>query len=511
MSKAYLNHIMWVPREIILSILERLEKVDLKSSRLVSQLWCACASVHLFEEIYVSSAKDDLEAFEAISQNPLLSNCVRHLRYDATRFIDYLSQKQYLRQLYNQRPLVFDKKTSPAWTTPEPAVNAWVNQVILGDLRSHELMENFRHNQLIKCGHQLYTKHARYQRLMLKSGQFEERLISGLAKLKSLRSVTLEGSWALIRRFEERRTGSYLARHWPRFYCTPQDWCWGAGVPVDKALDGTESYRLLTRALVKASIHLASFAVDSREFMPPGLPPPLFDVGGHNTRLKKRRLNIDVNAFSGLKRFIFRLASYGEEPDEDEATSELFKPTGLPILLRSMETLEHLKLELSNDLCQPPIMYTTNEVLPNGKIWTTLKSLVLVNLSATATQLLDVILHRMPRLHHFGLGGINLHEGSWEGFFEALAQSQHLSSLEFEFDTYLFHHNGADFCADDDETRLSVQEGLEKYVVHGGRNPCLPVDWPDSAAHGYLEEFHPAMQRFVELYSTSKSSSPPRW
>ena len=502
---------MQVPREIILSVFERLEKFDLKSSRLVSQLWCACASVYLFEEIYVSSAKDDLEAFEAIWQNPILSSCVRHLRYDATRFVDGLSQQQYLCELYGQRPMLIDRKTSPDWATPEPAVNAWVNQVILGDLGLHEVMEEFRHSQLIERGHQLYAKHARYQRLILKSGRFEERLISGLGKLKSLRSVTLEGSWALIRTFDERLTGSYLARHWPRFYCMPQDWCWGASVPADKALDGTDSYRLITRALVKASIHLSSFAVDSRDFMPQGLPPPLFDVGGHNTRLKKKRLNIDMNAFSGLKRFVLRLASYGENPDEDEATSELFKPTGLPILLRSMKTLEHLKLELSDDLCQPPILYTTNEVLPNGKTWFTLKSLVLINFSTTATQLLDIILLRMPKLQHFGLGGINLHEGSWEGFFEALSQSQHLSSLEFEFDTYLYHHNGTDFCADDDETRFSLYEDLEIYVVHGGRNPCLPIDWPDSAAHEYLEEFHPVMQRLVKIYSKPEPLSPPRW
>ena len=219
----------------------------------------------------------------------------------------------------------------------------------------------------------------------------------------------------------------------------------------------------------------------------------------------KKRLNISIDAFSGLKRLVFRLASYRVVPEEP------LKQSGLPTLLSSMERLEHLKLDLYDDECDPPILYSTDEVLPNGKTWTTLKSLELTNLSSTATQLLDLILHRLPRLQHFGLGAIWFREGSWEGFFEALAQSQHLSSLKLESDKYLIHHEGADFLDDDGETNFSLLEDLERYVVHGGRNPCLPVDWPDSAAHGYLEELHPAVQRFVKLYSASRSLSPPRW
>jgi len=161
---------MHLPNEVLLSILGSLEGADLKTSGLVSRSWCSCASVFLFEEIYVSSAKDNLEAFEAIAQSPLLSSCVRRLRYDATEFIDCLSKQQYIRELWRQAPFVHEPKDRVRWDTPNPDVNDWVNGMVLGRLGLPTTLRRFDNSQLILEGHRLYKKHASYQHGILKSG-----------------------------------------------------------------------------------------------------------------------------------------------------------------------------------------------------------------------------------------------------------------------------------------------------------------------------------------------------
>ena len=489
---------MYLPNEILLFVLGSLCQSDLKSVRLVSHAWCASASVFLFQEIYVSSAKDNLEAFEAIAQNPLLSTCVRHLRYDATKFIHHLSRQQYVRKLYCQKPFVLEVDRTP-WNTVVPEVDEWVNKVVLGRLPINKAIQKFKRYRFIEQGHDNYRKQASFQNALLKNGQFLERLIQGFAKLECLRSVSIDTSWQHLRSFEECRTGSYLARHWHRFHCRPEGWRWGKWHYWDdrtelRAPDGRDEFRIMISALAQARRQISSFDISSRDYHSRGLPPTLFIRRAHVTREKAREANMTIDAMSNLERCILRFASHEEEPQEGESTPELFPNVlGLPMLLSSMNFLRHLELRLPDDLSEPPTLYVASKIFPSGKIWPTLESLILMDLSATAQELLHIVLYGAPTLQHFGLGGIDLSEDSWEGFFEALAQSKHLSSLRFEFDTYLFHHDGADFWTDD--YRETLYEDLEQYVIHGGRHPCLREDEPDSAAYNYLSEFDPVVQK----------------
>lgn len=178
----------------------------------------------MFEGIYVSSAKDNVKIFEAVVQSPTLSKCVRHLRYDATRFVDGLSKDEHIRELWNQKPWITEAEKSSTWISPDTEVNDWVDKVILGNMPAHKATQRFRHTILVQDGYRCYSEHAEYQRAISTSGQYLEILIKGLPKLKALRSVTLEGSWQNMCGFGERPKGSFLERHWPRFYCKPQKW-----------------------------------------------------------------------------------------------------------------------------------------------------------------------------------------------------------------------------------------------------------------------------------------------
>jgi len=51
----------------------------------------------LLDRLYISPSKENLKAFEAITQHPILSNFIHRLIYDATEFLPKLSKKQYIR------------------------------------------------------------------------------------------------------------------------------------------------------------------------------------------------------------------------------------------------------------------------------------------------------------------------------------------------------------------------------------------------------------------------------
>lgn len=503
---------MDLPNEILLSIFALLERKGLKSSNLVSKIWRECASTILFDQIYVSSVKEDLEVFEAIAEHPLLSRCVRHIKYDATEFLQPLTKHQYITELRDEGPLIHCDEDRSPWRTDDHEVNDWVNSRILGNMNAAELSARFQDSQLIKRGYQSYREHATFQQAELKSGRFPRRLTRGLRKFKHLEEVTLEGSWKYVPGVNqlsgagERCTGSYTARHWNRFYCKPRGWRWGNVLRYwneDPELwkispDGTQSYKIITTALVQAQCHILSFTVGSNNgCLCPGLPPTAFDLSGLTARQKKKASSVGVTAFANLEKFVLlRLASYSEHGAEGGRTPEKFyNIEGLPLILASMNRLKHLELHLSTDISETPSYYSEVQALPRDKIWPHLESLTLTNLSITASGLLHLLLYRTPNILHLEIGGISLLEGSWQAFFEALSQSQHLASFKFEPDTYLVHHDGKEFWTDDYES--IPYKDLEEYVIHGGRHPCLLDHEPDSAAHEWLQKFDPTMRNRI--------------
>ena len=72
-SQARKDTQMEFPAEILLNIFSNLQRTDLKAARQVSKTWRVWTSQFLFEDIFVSSAKDNLEIFEAVAGDPLLS------------------------------------------------------------------------------------------------------------------------------------------------------------------------------------------------------------------------------------------------------------------------------------------------------------------------------------------------------------------------------------------------------------------------------------------------------
>lgn len=258
----------------------------------------------------------------------------------------------------------------------------------------------------------------------------------------------------------------------------------------------------MTSALAQAHRQIVSFTVgDEEDRLSAGLPPTLFDLSRLTAPQKKNHSSMAVTAFSELESFgLHRLASHSKEGDEGESTPGIFSSIdGLPLLLGSLKHLKRLELNLSYYLQEPPVFYSDDQALPKGMVWEHLQSLTLINLSITAKRLLLLVLDQTPNILHIKIGHINLLEGSWEAFFEALAQSKQPCALEFEFDTYLFHHNGQNFWMSD------YRKDLENYIVNGGCHPCLYDHQPDSAAQGWLQEFDPIVQKRIAQFGNLNS------
>ena len=116
---------MYVPAELLLEILRHLEKIDLKTVRLVSHSFSQCASGFLFDTVYVSAHKVDFDVLCNIADHPQLSRCVKKLKYDASQF-PTMSKQRYMYELGLQLLEMMDSTGKTPQDNPDPDVNGFV-------------------------------------------------------------------------------------------------------------------------------------------------------------------------------------------------------------------------------------------------------------------------------------------------------------------------------------------------------------------------------------------------
>ena len=120
---------MHLPNELVLEVVYYLEKRDLKTIRLVSKLWSAYASEFLFDKIYKSLRKEDLESFEAIYNDPLPRKCVKTLEYDAIGFSTELTKDEYMEGLWTQilpMTITNNSESQTPFDCPDSQINEFV-------------------------------------------------------------------------------------------------------------------------------------------------------------------------------------------------------------------------------------------------------------------------------------------------------------------------------------------------------------------------------------------------
>ena len=312
-----------------------------------------------------------------------------------------------------------------------------------------------------------------------------ESLVQGLLRLVCLESVALEGGWTSAVRADlgGHHHGTPLARRWEPFHCCPHEWSWEPEQSgVEKKPDGERHYWIITTALVRAQRHVDDFA-SIRDYLLHwgGISPRVFSRN-HDTQLNA--LGLDITALSAMKRLHLLLASC-----EDAAAPEYCDNIeGLPKLLGSMHLLQSLELHLPNSL-KYLNLYNYDQVFPKEMMWDNLRKLGLSNFSSSATNLLRLLLIQMPRLRILELGITQLLEGCWESVIECLKQF-----TTFEIGSYcsLYHHR--------EEVLGCDNADITKYVMLGGRHPCLSKNQPTSASEAYMLRIDTSLRdRLLEM------------
>ncbi|KAL9062970.1 MAG: hypothetical protein Q9161_009681 [Pseudevernia consocians] len=444
---------MHFPSELVLAILKPLTRPDLKSARLVSKIWSLCAAEYLFNVIYISPSKENIDVFEAITQHPVLSKCPRHLEYDGAEFLTNYSVDECIEDLerYKDCDIV----------------------------------------DIVDDGYQEYQEHANYQQAVLESGQFFEILVRGLQPLVSLASVTLQPHWPWNSSTNSRdiSRGSPLARSWNRFYPDPCGWSFTYGRNGQRGPDGARQCLIISSALARARKQIRKFGLGHSAPLIGGLPPDVFDRSDHSST------GLDITAFPWLEHFDITLACY-----TDIVTPRILNNVhGLQLLLDSMDQLKFLRLRLSSDYDEGPTLYNYENVFSAAKVWSRLMTLKLEFMSTTATQLLLLLVFQMPEMRHLELGYITLLEGTWHSVIEGLKQSNRLSSFRIPYNSVLVHRSGRSFMYSSSQ----FLEPIEEYMMHGGHHPCIPPNQPHQAARIYRMDIEPSVRdRLMGLDST---------
>lgn len=510
---------MELPNEIILLILKSLEKRDLKFARLVSKTWTSLAAELLFDQVYVSAHPENLEVFSAIARHPLLSQCIKTLRYDAVDFAG-CTKEQYFDSLWWETRYQFypyDREQLKA-STFGPDINEWQEAVAAfypehGDVFAIKNpykfrgagWEKFKDHDFISHGYQKYQKCAAFQRAQFDNGTFLESLVRGLQTLKNLSCVMLDGPRIFPREvFHDAKklclrkpTGSPLARDWNVFYMCPQGWHFVPHQYAHESLmgaadNGADHYWIIIAALLRSQRKIKTFEMGDQTYC--SFPPIVFD------RTRKENFNFyghDIVALSHLQVLKLSVAQFGEEN-----TPELFPNLdGLRFLLRSIHQLRVLGLDLPEFSEARTAFYKYSQVFPQKGQWKQMTSLSLYAISSSAADFLTLITRRMPALSHLQLGMIGLDRGDWEGVIECMKHSMHLSRFDIYPDTQFYHRGAAGFFGYG-EHGLKPDE-IRRYVENGGRHPCLRPDQSDSAAMLYItpdiEDFYKPIPKHTLL------------
>ena len=485
---------MYLPLEVIILVHGYLGKRDLKASRLVSKDWSFYASSFLFDRIFISPRKVDLEVFNAITQHPTLSKYIKKLKYDGTRFCPDLSAEEYNKKLWSQLRYKLNIATiQPEILVSNPRLHECLN------LLPPELADSDVDKLLVKCsifkylveGYLKYKDLGSYERNCLANGDFYQSLFDGLIQLTGLESVEIHGSWSNWCLKKERifhtlhvidGIGSPLFRSWNPFHVYPDSWNWDSSPYMHSEPNGSIEFRLLTCALSQTQKHVRTFTTGRHSSR--GIASHVFDTKIGMTPVL---LEHTLNAYRGLKKLSLSFAAYCDE------TPSLLYPDihGLQALLEAAPMLNHLKLELPEDWGgEPPTLQSYEQVFPQHSEWIYLKFFELGRISVTAKNLQQLLSVQMPNLQMLDVSAMSLVDGTWVEMIEWMSRSLDLSFFAVNDNSWLLNQDGSNFL---DPT--IKREGMSastfvgnvmEYVVYGGRHPCLCKDQPDSASLEYL-------------------------
>ena len=476
---------MALPNELILEVCKNLAKRDLKAYRLVSKLWSHHASEYLFGKIYISPRKEDIEVFNFITQHEQLRHCVKRLEYDGTRFSPTCLESTYRIHLLMQVSC-----HSEFYRTHLNRLDPRYTQFIKSCLESSSttaILESSNHAFFLE-DHREWRNRDEYQQTVLENGEFLQTLTRGLSRLDLLNSVEVCNEWNTYAFSDDWRKWSStiitkdLLHSEPYFYGSPFGRVWGLSHPQpcswtqsnSQTADlptGCQEFQIITRALSHSQRRIRFFQISQ------------LSVSTFDSDITGTLVNHSINTYSGLEDL--DLCFY----DYDGLTDRFVGLSGLQALLGSMCGLRRLYLALPCDEWGEKALFKCSQVFPfNSTQWMGLNKLCIRVLLTSARDLINLLNSKMPNLRELTFEEVELLEGRWEGIVEFLKTSMKLLSFPIHRYSGLRHleeENFPDVSGDDEEMSVFCTD-LERYVVSGGRHPCLCTDEDASASSKYF-------------------------
>ena len=313
---------VFLPPELKVDVLARVDKRDLKSVRLVSKEWNALATGPLFDRVYFSCREKDLEVWENVTRHPVIGGVVKEVIYDGSLFKDDLTISDYFWELYHYLPYITLDFRSEPFNSADHEINAFVedykNKAIRGIFNRHKgdafILEGYRNHQ----------KYAEFERRGLKNGMFLSKICGGLRCLDNLRSVILSDNvWQYD--FQKHKwygsvksntlhgpgSGSPLVRSWNPLHLRP--FVWNCDEIKDERLLICDHFYTLTAAITETHRNIKSLEI------------PFGSIGGSLPRqaLTRPRMTDDLyyrtlHAYSGLEVLDISIDSGGGDQDSDD-------------------------------------------------------------------------------------------------------------------------------------------------------------------------------------------------
>ncbi|KAL8685178.1 MAG: hypothetical protein Q9218_007925, partial [Villophora microphyllina] len=482
---------MHVPLEILFEVFQHLDKNDLKSIRLCCKTYSYHASRYLFDTVYVSPYQLDYDVLVNVTNHPVLSTCVKHLRYDAGQFPQHLASKSYIGRLITQ----CQQWLSWGWILPESVQDLEAKEFLTmaansasKELRetSLEIFRECKHYTFIRDGILKFKEYADRQRHMAGNIPYWNNVAREITRCPNMESAILDARWSEARSSEDSPCGkpllkgSPVSRAWNVLHLRPFK-LRGANGPEDDPLIYDGSLDFIQLCLIAAHFPRALRRLETKGESS-ALSTMLFSSEkGLGDILRLENLVI----FSKLQTVDIGFDHVDEVVDEDPSFVPLL---GLQRFLHAMPRLQELRLSLpsyNGEGGAKNKRYTIEQVFPLiPTYWNNMRCLDIDHLAFNPGSLVSLLMFEMPNLRVLRVAGIELLSGTWEHILVLLA-CRGLTEFYISPGFGLFYPNNnmvwdketpvmhVDDIESNTNKHREFMESLENFVVHPETYPAI--------------------------------------
>ncbi|KAI4152080.1 MAG: hypothetical protein L6R39_001903 [Caloplaca ligustica] len=381
------------PGEIQYAIFIFLPKSSLKCLRLVCKQYLDLITPLLLQRAYISRHAKDTEVFKNITSHPFFKTTVRHIIYDTAYFTPLHLEQEYYERLRERFAVGLPMRTLIYADEEAQLMRDELSRPQLHDPR------RFKYHSMFEPGFTGYCETAREQAEPISQHWFEE-VSKGLRCLERVDTVEVRNAWYMggaegtTHRNADgtRQEGSPLARQWPLTSLEP----FGDGYDYSLPQSGE---------FVGFGLHVVMELIHSGRQQPRSLKVVR---RGHEQACYGGKLRL-----GSLDAILRPLVSL--DLDWADLTYN-FPPDAIRVFLDKTVVLETLRLALPKARFQE---YDLDEVFPLEKVWGSLRSLSLANLTASAYGF-QGLLSRTPQLVVFDPASMIIVVGSAAEVIEAL-------------------------------------------------------------------------------------------